>query len=218
MSSLNANVHEAVLADERTFKIHMKAERYDKRSETMFNYLQVLSACFNSLAHGANDVANAVGPFATVFLLYNGEKLGSSLDMGSWRFMILGLGGAGIACGLMLYGSQIIRAIGVKLAVITPARGFCIEMGAASIVILGSYYGIPLSTTHCIVGSTCGVGLLEGAGGINWWVIGKTCAGWVITCLFVALLAGLIAGMGAFAPSARYPDVTFVNCSTSSRC
>ena len=218
MSSLNADVHGAVLVDERTFQVHMKAERYDKRSETMFNYLQVLSACFNSLAHGANDVANAVGPFATVFLLYNGEKLGSSLDMGEWRYMILGFGGAGICTGLMLYGSQIIRAIGVKLAVITPARGFCIEMGAASIVILGSYYGIPLSTTHCIVGSTCGVGMLEGAGGINWWVIGKTCVGWGITCVFVAVLAGLAAGMGGYAPSARYPDVNFVNCSTSSRC
>jgi sodium-dependent phosphate transporter len=218
MSSLNAKVHQAVLADERTFKIHMKAERFDKRSETMFNYLQVLSACFNSLAHGANDVANAVGPFATTFLLFNGEKLGSSLDMGQWRFMILGLGGAGISVGLMMYGSQIIRAIGVKLAVITPARGFCIEMGAASIVILGSYYGIPLSTTHCIVGSTCGVGMLEGAGGLNWVVIGKTCAGWAITCLFVALLAGLLAGIGAFAPSARYPEVQFFNCTTSSRC
>ena len=218
MSSLNQDIHGAVIEDERTFQVHMKAERFDKRSEAMFTYLQVFSACFDSLAHGANDVANAVGPLSTVFLLYNGEKLGSNLDMGEWRFMILGFGGAGICVGLLLYGSQILRALGVKLAVITPARGFCIEMGAASIVILGSYYGIPLSTTHCIVGSTCGVGMLEGAGGINWWVIGKTCIGWAITCVFVAVLAGLAAGIGAFAPSARYPVVNFVNCSTSSRC
>ena len=218
MASLNADVHGAVIADERTFKVHMKAERFDKRSEAMFTYLQVFSACFDSLAHGANDVANAVGPFATVFLLYNGEKIGSNLDMGEYRFMILGLGGAGISIGLLLYGSQILRAIGVKLAVITPARGFCIEMGSACIVILGSYYGIPLSTTHCQVGSTVGVGMLEGLGGINWVVVGKSFFGWLVTCLFVAVLAGLLAGFGAFAPSARYPVVNFVNCSTSSRC
>ena len=218
MASLNADVHGAVIADERTFQVHMNAERFYKRSEAMFTYLQVFSACFDSLAHGANDVANAVGPFATVFLLYNGEKIGSNLDMGEWRYMILGFGGAGISIGLLLYGSQILRAIGVKLAVITPARGFCIEMGSASIVILGSYYGIPLSTTHCQVGSTVGVGMLEGLGGINWVVVGKSFFGWLVTCLFVAVLAGLLAGFGGFAPSARYPVVNFVNCSTSSRC
>ena len=218
MASLNADVHGAVIADERTFQVHMKAERFDKRSEAMFTYLQVFSACFDSLAHGANDVANAVGPFSTIFLLYNGEKIGSNLDMGEWRYMILGFGGAGISIGLLLYGSQILRAIGVKLAVITPARGFCIEMGSACIVILGSYYGIPLSTTHCQVGSTVGVGMLEGLGGINWIVVGKSFFGWLVTCLFVAVLAGLLAGFGGFAPSARYPVVNFVNCSTSSRC
>ena len=218
MSSLNQDIHGAVMEDERTFQVHMKAERFDKRSEAMFTYLQVFSACFDSLAHGANDVANAVGPLSTVFLLYNGEKLGSNLDMGEWRFMILGFGGAGICLGLLLYGSQILRALGVKLAVVTPARGFCIEMGSASIVILGSYYGIPLSTTHCQVGSTAGVGLLEGHKGINWWILGKSFAGWLITCVFVAFVTGILAGIGAFAPSARYPEVQFFNCSTSSRC
>jgi len=218
MSSLNQDIHGAVMDDERTFQVHMKAERFDKRSEAMFTYLQVFSACFDSLAHGANDVANAVGPLSTVFLLYNGEKLGSNLDMGEWRFMILGFGGAGICLGLLLYGSQILRALGVKLAVVTPARGFCIEMGSASIVILGSYYGIPLSTTHCQVGSTAGVGLLEGYKGINWWILGKSFAGWLITCVFVAFVTGILAGIGAFAPSARYPEVQFFNCSTSSRC
>ena len=218
MSSLNQDIHGAVMEDERTFQVHMKAERFDKRSEAMFTYLQVFSACFDSLAHGANDVANAVGPLSTVFLLYNGEKLGSNLDMGEWRFMILGFGGAGICLGLLLYGSQILRALGVKLAVVTPARGFCIEMGSASIVILGSYYGIPLSTTHCQVGATTGVGLLEGYKGINWWILGKSFAGWLITCVFVAFVTGILAGIGAFAPSARYPEVQFFNCSTSSRC
>merc|ERR1711998_655557 len=119
--------------DERTFQVHQKAERFNKDAEAMFVYLQVFSACFDALAHGANDVANAVGPFATIFLLYQGNPIGSRQDMGDFRYLILGLGGIGIGVGLCLYGSQILRAIGVKLAVITPSRGFCIEMGSSTV-------------------------------------------------------------------------------------
>jgi len=211
MSSLNTDVHEAVVTDERTLAVHKNAERFDKDSEAMFTYLQVFSACFDALAHGANDVANAVGPFATIFVLYNGGKLGSKQDMGDNKYWILGLGGIGIGVGLLLYGSQILRAIGVKLAVITPSRGFSIEMGSSTVVILGAYYGLPLSTTHCQVGATVGVALLEGVGGFNKWVLFKTAFGWVFTCVFVGLLAGLMTAWGAYAPSARYPDVHFNN-------
>lgn len=213
-SSMDTDIHAAVITDERTFQVHQKAERFDKQSEAMFVYLQVFSACFDALAHGANDVANAVGPFATIFLLYNGNKLGSKQDMGEYKYMILGLGGIGIGAGLCLYGSQILRAIGVKLAVITPSRGFCIEMGSSTVVILGAYYGLPLSTTHCQVGATVGVALLEGVRGFNWWVMGKTAFGWVFTCVFVGFVAGLISGIGAYAPSARYADVVFINATT----
>merc|ERR1711998_676425 len=171
-SSMNTDVHEAVEFDERTLAVHKNAERFDKDAEAMFTYLQVFSACFDALAHGANDVANAVGPFATIFVLYNGGKLGSKQDMGDDKYLILGMGGIGIGVGLMLYGSQILRAIGVKLAVITPSRGFCIEMGSSTVVILGAYYGLPLSTTHCQVGATMGVALLEGMRGFNKWVMG----------------------------------------------
>jgi len=177
----------------------------------MFTYLQVFSACFDALAHGANDVANAVGPFATIFILYNGGTVGSKQDMGDHKYWILGLGGIGIGVGLLLYGSQILRAIGVKLAVITPSRGFSIEMGSSTVVILGAYYGLPLSTTHCQVGATVGVAMLEGLSGFNKVVIGKTVFGWVFTCVFVGFVAGLLTAFGAYAPSARYPDIIFYN-------
>merc|ERR1711998_656068 len=211
LSSMNTDVHEAVQFDERTLAVHRNAERFDKDSEAMFTYLQVFSACFDALAHGANDVANAVGPFATIFVLYNGGKLGSKQDMADNKYWILGLGGIGIGVGLLLYGSQILRAIGVKLAVITPSRGFSIEMGSSTVVILGAYYGLPLSTTHCQVGATVGVALLEGSSGFNKWVFAKTAFGWVFTCVFVGLVAGLLTAWGAYAPMARYPDVIFVN-------
>merc|ERR1711918_337356 len=111
---------------------------------------------------------------------------------GGYRYLILGLGGIGIGVGLCLYGSQILRAIGVKLAVITPSRGFCIEMGSSIVVIFGAYYGLPLSTTHCQVGATVGVSLLEGTSGFNKWVLFKTALGWVFTCVFVGFLAAII--------------------------
>merc|ERR1719198_676150 len=211
MSSMNTDVHAAVITDERTFQVHQKAERFNKDAEAMFVYLQVFSACFDALAHGANDVANAVGPFATIFLLYQGNPIGSRQDMGEFRYLILGLGGIGIGVGLCLYGSQILRAIGVKLAVITPSRGFCIEMGSSTVVILGAYYGLPLSTTHCQVGATIGVACLEGVRGFNHWVMLKTAFGWVFTCVFVGFLAGVSSAIGAYAPSARYPEVQFFN-------
>jgi len=211
MASMNTDVHEAVEFDERTLAVHKNAERFDKDAEAMFTYLQVFSACFDALAHGANDVANAVGPFATIFILYNGGTVGSKQDMGDHKYWILGLGGIGIGVGLLLYGSQILRAIGVKLAVITPSRGFSIEMGSSTVVILGAYYGLPLSTTHCQVGATVGVAMLEGLSGFNKVVIGKTVFGWVFTCVFVGFVAGLLTAFGAYAPSARYPDIIFYN-------
>lgn len=204
MSSLNQNVHSAVLEDESTLQVHRNAEVFDKNSEAMFMYLQVFTACFDALAHGANDVANAVGPFATIFLIYNGGEIGSKQDMGEHRYWILGLGGVGIGLGLLLYGSQILRAMGVKLAVITPSRGFCIELGSSTIVIIGAYYGLPLSTTHCQVGATVGVALLEGTKGFNKKVLLKTAFGWIFTCIFVGLMAGILTAWGAYAPSARH--------------
>lgn len=202
MSSLNTDIHKAISTDSTTSRIHYHAEKFDEKSEQMFIYLQIFSACFDSLAHGANDVANAVGPFATIFLLYNGSTVGSKQDMGLHKWWILGLGGVGIGVGLLIYGSQILRAMGVKLATITPSRGFSIEMGSSTIVIIGAYYGIPLSTTHCQVGATMGVALLEGAKGFNKNVLFKTMFGWVFTCVFVGILAGLIAAFGAYAPCA----------------
>jgi len=99
-----------------------------------------------------------------------------------------------------------IQAIGVKLAVITPSRGFAIELGAAIVIIVGSYLGLPLSTTHCQVGATTGVALLEGTKGINKFVLGKTAFGWIITLIVAGIGAGLIVAQGVHAPLAGSID------------
>ena len=102
---------------------------------------------------------------------------------------ILILGGAGIVAGLATLGYKIIASIGVNLVRVTPSRGFTIELGAAIVVLIGSRLGIPLSTTHCQVGSTVGVGVLEGKKGINWKLFMEVFAGWVLTLVVAALVA-----------------------------
>jgi len=122
------------------------------------------------------------------------------------------LGGAGISIGLLTYGYNVIKAIGIKLTKITPSRGFCIEMGMSIVVIIGSNLGIPLSTTHCQVGATVGVGLCEIGGfttskqGVNWKLMGKVFSMWVLTLVFAAIVASsffgfLVSGFHPMSPA-----------------
>ena len=130
--------------------------------------------------------------------------MSKKVDMGNSAYLILGLGGIGITVGLLIYGYKIIKAIGVKLCCITPSRGFSIELGSATIIIIGSRLGIPLSTTHCQVGATMGVASLENfktCSGINWKIACKVFAGWIITLVVVGGSAGLLVAQGIYAPS-----------------
>mgnify|MGYP006083970869 CR=1 FL=1 len=202
-TSLNTDIHAVVAEDEQTLKVHKNAEKFDKKAETFFVYLQIFSAFFDSVCHGSNDVANAIGPFATIFVVYKSGVVDSKIDMEDNKYWILALGGVGICLGLLLYGYRILRAIGVKLAVITPSRGFSIEMGSSLIVIIGSYNKWPLSTTHCQIGSTFGVAALDGIKGINKYVLLKTVFGWIITCFITGLMSGILFSIGAYSPSAK---------------
>jgi solute carrier family 20 (sodium-dependent phosphate transporter) len=125
--------------------------------------VQVLTASADSFAHGANDVANSVGPLAAIWEIYRHHKSAKEAETPAW---VLFVGAFGIVAGLATYGYNIIRAIGVKMCKITPSRGYCIELGSAIVVVTGSYLGLPLSTTHCQVGATAAVGLLEGRKGM----------------------------------------------------
>lgn len=186
--------------------IHNNAEKFDIRTEEYFKYLQIFSAACAAFSHGANDVANAIGPFVAILTIYIENDVRKDNIMNNNAYWILSLGGIGISLGLILYGYKIIEAIGIKLCKITPSRGTIIELSAALVTIIGSRFKIPLSTTHCQIGATCGVGLLESSWknnilGINKTIIYKSFFGWIITCIFVGFITGILTAQGVYSPS-----------------
>ncbi|KAJ1624398.1 phosphate transporter [Pavlovales sp. CCMP2436] len=195
---LDTDVDQFVADDARSAAIHALAEKFPPKTEVVFKFMQVMTACFDSFAHGSNDVANAMGPFAAVYYIYahNGDY-GKKNVVGYDMYWILVLGGAGIVLGLGTYGYKIMFALGLKLAKITPSRGFGIELGSMFVVLLGSRFGIPLSTTHCQVGSTIGVSLCEGrASSTNWVIVGKCVIGWIATMIVAGGLTATIFSIG----------------------
>ena len=147
--------------------------------EKVFAVLMVFTACAMAFAHGSNDVANAVGPIAAVVgVLNNGGNVMAQSPMPAW---ILLLGGGGIVLGLATYGFKVMATIGKKITELTPSRGFAAELGAATTVVLASATGLPISTTHTLVGAVLGVGLARGIAALNLRVISTIFMSWIIT-------------------------------------
>jgi PiT family inorganic phosphate transporter len=154
--------------------------------ERVFAVLQVCTACAVAFAHGSNDVANAVGPLAAVVnVAATGEVTQSSL-VPAW---VMVLGGAGILVGLATWGYKIIETVGRKITELTPTRGFSAELAAAVTIVFASVTGMPVSTTHTLVGAVLGVGLARGIGAIDLRVIGGILVSWLVTLPAGALLA-----------------------------
>ena len=189
--------------DEDVLTIHNNAEKFDEKTEELFKFIQVFTAICDSFSHGANDVANAIGPYAAIYMIYKDNELKKKNELDTDAYWILGMGGFGISLGLALYGYKIIKAIGVKLCKITPTRGISIELASALTIITGSRLEIPLSTTHCQIGATVGVAYLEDikkCSGINPVIFYKTLFGWIATLVVVSLSTGILVSQGAYAP------------------
>ena len=147
--------------------------------ERVFGILMIFTACGMAFAHGSNDVANAVGPVAAVVsTVQSGGLIGAQAIMPWW---VLGIGAGGIVVGLATYGWRVIQTIGKKITELTPSRGFAAELAAASTVVLASATGMPISTTHTLVGAVLGVGLARGVEAVHLPTIGKIFASWLIT-------------------------------------
>jgi len=147
--------------------------------EQIFAILMVFTACAMAFAHGSNDVANAVGPLAAIAsTVQSGGDIAATSAMPWW---ILLVGGLGIVVGLATYGWKVIATVGRKITELTPSRGFAAELGAASTVVIASATGLPVSTTHTLVGAVLGVGFARGIGAINMRTIGVIFMSWIIT-------------------------------------
>ena len=147
--------------------------------ERVFAVLMVFTACAMAFAHGSNDVANAVGPLAAIVsVVQSGGEIASKSVMPWW---ILLVGGIGIIAGLAMLGYKVIETIGKNITELTPSRGFAAELAAATTVVLASGTGLPISTTHTLVGAVLGVGLARGLSAIDLNVVGRIIISWIVT-------------------------------------
>lgn len=171
-------------------KVDPEAERefHFAGVEKIFAPLCVFTACSMAFAHGSNDVANGVGPLAAVVSIATTGEVAQESALPLW---ILLLGGAGIVLGLATLGYRVMRTIGTRITELTPSRGFCAELAAASTVVIASRLGLPVSTTHIIVGAVLGVGFARGIAAIDLRVVVGIVTSWIVT-----LPAG--AGLAAF--------------------
>ena len=145
--------------------------------ERVFGVLMIFTACSMAFAHGSNDVANAIGPLAAInSVIANNGAFEAESALPVW---ILLLGGFGIVTGLAMWGHRVIRTIGKNITELTPSRGFAAEIAAATTVVIASGTGIPVSTTHTLVGAVLGVGLARGMSALNFGVVGRIFLSWI---------------------------------------
>ena len=154
--------------------------------ERVFGVLMVVTACGMAFAHGSNDVANAIGPLAAVISVANSGAIAAKASLPIWVLM---LGGVGIVIGLATYGVRVIATVGKKITQLTPSRGFAAELAAATTIVIASGTGMPISTTHTLVGAVLGVGLARGIEAIDLRVVVRIFVSWVITIPAGAFLA-----------------------------
>jgi len=187
---------QSILEDVKNLNVDLrKKTRFTERTsqyldvEKMFVFLQIMSACLVAFAHGANDVANAIGPVAAVFSVLKNKSILMQSEIPIW---LLAMGGIGIVVGLATWGWRVIETIGKKITELTPTRGFSAEFGAATTILIASKMGLPISTTHSLVGAVLGVGLARGITALNLRTLRDIFLSWVITIPLCAILSIII--------------------------
>jgi len=171
-------------------KIESKGPEDYATVENVFRKLQVGTSCYVAFAHGANDVANAIGPVASIVPLAQGLSIGDQVNVPTF---LLALGGIGIAFGCMTWGRKVMQTVGKKITNLTNTRGFSVDFGAATTVLVCSKLGLPISTSHTVVGAVIGVGLARGLEAVDLSVIKKIVVSWVVT-----LPAAAVTSIGIF--------------------
>ncbi len=163
------------------------------RVERVFAPMVIATSCCVAFSHGANDVANAVGPLAAVINIIRTREIAMEVPVPLW---ILGLGGIGIVVGLATYGYRVMRTVGEKITQLTPSRGVAADVAVTATVLACSRLGMPVSTTHTLVGAIMGIGLVRGLGAVNKRVTRNIFGSWLITVPVAAVLAMVLFLLG----------------------
>ncbi|HLO84709.1 MAG TPA: inorganic phosphate transporter [Nostocaceae cyanobacterium] len=159
-------------------------------TEKLFGRFQLLSACFVAFAHGSNDVGNVIAPLAVItYINQTGIVPQNEIIIPLW---ILILGGAGIVAGLAVWGKKVIATIGESIIALQPSSGFCAEIATATTILLASRLGLPVSTSHALVGGVVGIGLVKDLKSIKFSTLKAIASAWVITVPISAALSSLI--------------------------
>ncbi|KAF2260269.1 phosphate transporter [Lojkania enalia] len=191
-------VNRDVVTQKNMAAIHARAAVYDNKVEHLWTYAQVASAMMMSIAHGSNDVANAVGPWVATYNTFQTGVASKEADTPIWILVIAGLL---LGTGFWFYGYHIVRALGNKITQVSPTRGFSMELGAAICVLLASRLGLPVSTTQCLTGATIGVALMNfDVKAVNWKQVAFIFSGWIITLPSAGLISGLLMAMALNTP------------------
>lgn len=184
----------------RMDRIYSHAKKYPNEVEYLYSFVQIITACTASFAHGANDVGNAVGVWAAMYSAWStGETVGAKADVPLWQIAVIALT---ICFGFITYGYNIMKVMGNKITYHSPSRGSSMEMGAAITILIFSQYKLPVSTSMCITGATVGVGLCNGTfKAVNWQRVGLLFFSWVMTIPIAGLIGGITMGLFLNAPS-----------------
>ncbi|KAJ2225264.1 hypothetical protein GGF40_001004 [Coemansia sp. RSA 1286] len=181
--------------------VHEAAKKFDDDTEYLFSFLQVITACLASFAHGSNDVANAVGPLSSIYDVWKTARVDVSgtAPVPAW---ILAVAGAAIDLGLVTYGYHVMRRLGNGVTYLSPSRGFSAELGTSLTVLTASKIGLPVSTTHCITGAITAIGLCNGNfRALNWKMLAWCFMSWIFTLPIAGLIAGLLFAFGSNSPT-----------------
>lgn len=183
----------------RMERVYAHAEKYSNEVEHTYSFVQILTACTASFAHGANDIGNSVGPWAVIYTAWQtGDVTKSKTPVPLWQIAVLALT---ISVGLITYGYNIMKVMGNKITYHSPSRGCSMEMGAAITVLVFSQFSLPVSTSMCITGATVGVGLCNGTlKAVNFQRVGLLLLSWIMTIPIAGTLAGVLMGLFLNAP------------------
>jgi PiT family inorganic phosphate transporter len=170
-------------------KIKSRSVEDYKTVEGIFRKLQVITCCYVAFSHGANDVANAIGPVAGIIPLASTGELNPTAQI---PIYLLALGGFGIALGCITWGRRVMETVGKKITSLNHTRGFSVEFAAATTVLVASKLGLPISTSHTVVGAVIGVGIARGLEAVDMTVIKKIVVSWILTLPVAALTSVVI--------------------------